>query len=154
MIRRLSALSAAIVATAFLTACGSSSSSSPAGSTQSGSSDTATAASRPSSSPARSDAAVGSQLSFAADPSGELRFTKAPTTANAGRTTIKFTNSASLAHNLTVQQETSGPVLGATPTFAAGTKTLTLELKPGTYTYYCTVPGHRQAGMQGTLTVK
>jgi uncharacterized cupredoxin-like copper-binding protein len=56
-------------------------------------------------------------------------------------------------HNMTIQQGTSGPVLGATPTFQGGTKTLTLDLKPGTYTFYCSVPGHRAAGMQGTLTV-
>jgi uncharacterized cupredoxin-like copper-binding protein len=58
-----------------------------------------------------------------------------------------------LAHNFTLQEGTNGKVLGATPTFQGGTKTLTLNLKPGTYTYYCTVPGHRMAGMVGTLTV-
>jgi uncharacterized cupredoxin-like copper-binding protein len=45
-------------------------------------------------------------------------------------------------------------VVGATPTFMGGTKTLKLTLKAGTYTYYCSVPGHRAAGMQGTLTVQ
>ena len=44
-------------------------------------------------------------------------------------------------------------VLGATPTFTGGTKAVTLKLKPGKYTFYCSVPGHRQAGMEGTLTV-
>ena len=44
-------------------------------------------------------------------------------------------------------------MLGATPTFKGGSRTLTLKLKPGTYKFFCTVPGHRQAGMEGTLTV-
>jgi uncharacterized cupredoxin-like copper-binding protein len=35
-----------------------------------------------------------------------------------------------------------------------GTSTVTVALKPGTYTYYCPVPGHRKAGMEGTLTVQ
>jgi plastocyanin len=83
-----------------------------------------------------------------------LKFTKSTLTAKAGTVTISFTNSSPLAHNLTVQQGTNGPVLGATPTFMGGTKTLKLTLKAGTYTYYCSVPGHRAAGMQGTLTVQ
>ena len=45
-------------------------------------------------------------------------------------------------------------MLGATPTFMGGTKTLKLTLKAGAYTFYCSVPGHRAAGMQGTLTVQ
>jgi uncharacterized cupredoxin-like copper-binding protein len=48
----------------------------------------------------------------------------------------------------------SGSVVGATPTFTGGSKSLTLHLKPGTYTFYCSVPGHRAGGMQGTLTVQ
>jgi uncharacterized cupredoxin-like copper-binding protein len=35
-----------------------------------------------------------------------------------------------------------------------GSKTLAVTLKPGTYKFYCSVPGHRQAGMEGTLEVK
>jgi uncharacterized cupredoxin-like copper-binding protein len=58
-----------------------------------------------------------------------------------------------LGHNLTIQQGTSGAVIGATPTFQGGTKTLKVQLKPGTYTFFCSVPGHRDGGMQGTLTV-
>ena len=99
-------------------------------------------------------ATATSSLSIAADPSGALKFTKSSLTAKAGTVTISFTNSSPLAHNLTVQQGTSGPVLGATPTFMGGTKTLKLTLKAGTYTFYCSVPGHRAAGMQGTLTVQ
>lgn len=56
-------------------------------------------------------------------------------------------------HNVTIQQGTSGRVLGRTPTFNGGTKTLTVALKPGKYTFLCSVIGHRMAGMHGTLTI-
>ena len=92
-------------------------------------------------------------LAIAANPSGLLKYTKSTLSAKAGKVTIAFANSSPLAHNFTLQEGTSGKVLGATPTFQGGVKTLTLNLKPGTYTYYCTVPGHRMAGMVGTLTV-
>jgi plastocyanin len=71
--------------------------------------------------------------------------------AKAGKVTITLTNSGALEHNVTIAQGST--VLGATPTFSAGTKSVTLALKPGTYTFYCSVPGHRAAGMEGTLKV-
>jgi plastocyanin len=52
-----------------------------------------------------------------------------------------------------IQQGSNGPIVGGTPTFQGGTKTVTVNLKAGTYTFFCSVPGHRAAGMQGTLTV-
>jgi len=48
----------------------------------------------------------------------------------------------------------SNTVVGATQTFQGGSKVLTLNMRPGTYKFYCSVPGHRMAGMEGTLTVK
>ena len=156
--RRTSRLTLAVAALALgLSACGGSSggssSSTPASSSSSTPASTSTASSAPATSSSSSSAA-SSSLAVAADPSGALKFTKSTLTAKAGTVTISFTNSSPLAHNLTVQQGTSGSVVGATPTFMGGTKTLKLTLKAGTYTYYCSVPGHRAGGMVGTLTVQ
>jgi uncharacterized cupredoxin-like copper-binding protein/mono/diheme cytochrome c family protein len=96
----------------------------------------------------------GSSISEAANPTGQLKFTKSSLSAKAGKVTINFTNKSPLPHNMTIQQGTNGSVVGATPTFSGATKKLTVTLKPGKYTFYCSVPGHRQAGMQGTLTVR
>ena len=98
-----------------------------------------------------SPAAPASALKLAADPTGLLSYDTKQLSAKAGRVTITFTNAASLEHNVTIAQGSTQ--LGATPTFGGGTRTLTLNLKPGTYTFYCSVPGHRQSGMEGTLHV-
>jgi plastocyanin len=91
-------------------------------------------------------------VSVATNPSGALMFSMTTLHALAGRVTIHFTNRAPEGHNFTLQAP-GGRVIAATPTFTGGSRTLTLKLKPGTYTFYCSVPGHRQSGMQGTLTV-
>jgi plastocyanin len=144
-------------------ACGGSSSSSStassspaAAATTSSSAATSSSSSAPatSSSSAAAPAAGGSTvLTLAANPGGMLMFTKKTLTAKAGKVTIQFTNNSPIGHNLTIQQGTNGTVVGATPTFMGGTKTLTVTLKAGKYTFYCSVPGHRAAGMQGTLIV-
>jgi plastocyanin len=103
----------------------------------------------PASSPA-AGAATG-VLKLAANPSGQLSYDTKQLSAKAGKVTIDLTNASSLEHNLTIAQGST--ILGATPTFTGGSRTLTVSLKPGTYTFYCSVPGHRQAGMEGTLNV-
>lgn len=147
---RISALPLVGVAlTLGLAACGGS-----GGSSSSASSATAPSSSSSSSSSSASGSGGGgsSTITESADPSGQLKFTKSTLTAKAGKDTIQFTNSAQLPHNMTIV-DSSGKQVGATPTFSGGTKSFTADLKPGKYTFYCSVPGHRQAGMQGTLTV-
>jgi plastocyanin len=92
-------------------------------------------------------------LSIAANAEGQLKFNTTSLTAKAGKVSINFSNPASLEHNLTVASA-SGAVVGSTPTFQGGSKTASLDLKPGTYKFYCSVPGHRAGGMEGTLTVQ
>jgi mono/diheme cytochrome c family protein len=94
------------------------------------------------------------KLAFAANPSGQLAYTSKTATATAGNVTISMTNMSGVDHNLAVQSGTSGSVLGHTPIESKGTSSFTVDLKPGKYTFFCEVAGHRAAGMLGTLTVK
>jgi uncharacterized cupredoxin-like copper-binding protein len=122
--------------------------STPAASTPATSPKATTGTPAPPSSPA---ASASTTLQLAANPGGQLSYNTKQLSAKAGKVTIDMTNMSQLEHNLTIAQGST--VLGATPTFMGGSKTLTLSLKPGTYTFYCSVPGHRQAGMEGTLSV-
>lgn len=98
----------------------------------------------------------GGKLAIFANPAGLLAYTVKQATATAGPITISMTNASGVDHNLAIQEGTgaSGPILGATTISSSGTHSITLNLKPGTYTFFCQVPGHRAAGMYGTLTVK
>jgi plastocyanin len=161
-------LSAAVLALG-VAACGggsSSSSSAGGGATSSAAGGGATSAATTSSAASgtgtsagsgTSSAAAGgsasSNLSIAANSSGSLAYDKKTLSAKAGKVTITMTNMSPVGHNITIQQGTNGAVLGATPTFQGGSKSVSLNLKPGKYTFYCSVPGHRAGGMVGTLTV-
>jgi plastocyanin len=148
----MSKLSAVALATGLLAlaGCGSSSSTTPSASTPT--STAATTSSTPTTSSSASTNA-GQPLTLAANPEGQLKYNKTSLTANAGKVSIDFTNMSPLGHNMTIESS-SGKILGATPTFQGGSKLLTLDLKAGTYKFFCSVPGHRMAGMEGTLTVK
>jgi len=102
--------------------------------------------------PSSSPAAKATKLALAADPGGQLAFSTTTLSAKAGTVTIEMTNMSPVEHNVTVE-EGNKKVLGATPTFTGGKRALTLKLAPGTYTFFCSVPGHRQAGMEGKLVV-
>ena len=89
---------------------------------------------------------------LAAEPN-RLRYFPSVLRARSGNVTINFVNHAGILHNLHVAMS-RGVVLGHTPTFSSGTKTLKLQLKPGRYVFYCSMPGHRAGGMHGTLIVR
>jgi plastocyanin len=120
----------------------------PAPATTTSATPTATTGTPP---PASSPAAKATKLALAADPAGQLAFDTKTLTAKAGTVSITMTNGSPVEHNVTIAE--GSKVLGASPTFVGGSKTVTLNLKPGKYVFYCSVPGHRQAGMEGTITV-
>jgi plastocyanin len=140
----------ALVGILALAGCGSSKSSSSSTSTP----ETTPAATTPATTEsAAAPSTASSSLSLEANPEGQLKYNTTSLSAKAGAVSIAFTNSSPVGHNVTVESSSGSPV-GATPTFTGGSKTLKLNLKPGTYKFFCSVPGHRMAGMEGTLTVK
>lgn len=148
------AASASAPATSTQSPAGASSAPAPAA-PAAGTSTPATAPKATTGTPAPPSSPAGRQvtttLQLAANPEGNLSYNTKTLSAKAGTVTITMANMSSVEHNVTIASGTT--VLGATPTFAGGARTLMLKLKPGTYTFYCSVPGHRQAGMEGTLTV-
>ncbi len=144
-----------VVAILVLAGCGSSSNNSSGTTSETTATSTpATTATTPAA-PASGESASGasSSLSLSAASSGQLEYNTKSLSAKAGKVSIDFTNSAPLGHNVTVESS-AGQIVGSTPTFQGDSKTLSLDLKPGTYKFFCSVPGHRQAGMEGTLVVK
>ncbi|HEX2015908.1 MAG TPA: c-type cytochrome [Solirubrobacteraceae bacterium] len=95
--------------------------------------------------------ASGGNLEIDADPSGQLAYVTNKASAPPGSLTIKMKNGSSTPHNIALEGAASaaGPVVQS-----GGVSSFQVTLKPGTYTYFCQVQGHRQGGMLGTLTVK
>jgi plastocyanin len=92
----------------------------------------------------------GETLKLAADKSA-LKFDKTSLTAKAGKVTLEMENPSQLPHAVAIKGngvDVDGKTVGNGETSTAST-----DLKPGTYTFYCPVPGHEAAGMKGTLTV-
>lgn len=133
------------LAAASLAACGSSGSSSSSSSTPTPT--TSTGAS------SGAGGGGGSTISVAADPSGQLKYTTTQLTAKAGSDTVNFDNQSSTTHNVTIE-DSNGNDVGATDTISGSSTSTTVDLKAGTYKFYCSVDGHEAAGMTGTLTVK
>ena len=92
------------------------------------------------------------KLETDADPSGQLKFTVDKLDAKAGKVTITMSNESDLPHAIEV--EGNGVEEEGETVEKGGTSTVTAELKPGEYEFYCPVPGHKEGGMEGTLTVK
>ncbi len=94
-----------------------------------------------------------STIEIEADPSGGLAFTSDNLTAKAGEATLDFANPQPIGHDADIEDE-GGKVIADTEVITEGSDTATANLKPGKYVFFCSVPGHREAGMEGTLTVE
>ena len=91
----------------------------------------------------------GQTIELAADPAGGLSYDKSSLEASAGEATIVLTNDSSIEHDVRIEELDVG-----TDIISEGTDSVTVTLEPGTYTFFCSVPGHREGGMEGTLTVE
>jgi plastocyanin len=96
--------------------------------------------------------AENGKLEIPADPGGALAYTFADAEAPPGQLQIDSPNEASVDHNIALEGggvNEVGPVVNN-----GGVSTINVGVEAGEYQFFCTVPGHRAAGMEGTLTVK
>jgi plastocyanin len=114
------------------------------------SSSSSKATSTPTATQAASSGGGGETLKLAADKSA-LKFDKSSLTAKAGKVTLEMANPSQIPHAVAIKGngvDVDGKTIGN-----GETSTASADLKAGTYTFYCPVPGHEAAGMKGTLTV-
>ena len=95
----------------------------------------------------------GASVSLTANPDGELAYEESTLSAPAGTVTIEFDNPASIGHDVVVEDQNANEIT-RTDVITGDTATAVGEFEAGDYTYYCSVDGHRDAGMEGTLTVE
>lgn len=96
--------------------------------------------------------ATGEEIELSAVPSGDLAFDATELEAEAGTVTLAMANPSPIEHNVSIDGggvNEEGDIVGEDET-----STVTAELERGEYAYYCSVPGHRDGGMEGTLTVE
>jgi uncharacterized cupredoxin-like copper-binding protein len=158
--KKLSVLAVLLVASLALVACGGGGSSSSSSTTES---TTAAAPSSESSettesgeemeSGAEAEGMSGSTIMFEANPEGQLMFTAMTASGKAGNDTIDFKNPSSTPHNVAIE-DSAGKTVAETKTITESETSTKVELEAGEYTFYCSIPGHREAGMEGTLTVE
>ena len=95
----------------------------------------------------------GETLQLSAPASGAFEFDTEQLNAKAGSVTINFDNPAAVSHDVTIE-DSGGNEIAQSDLVADDSTSVTADLRPGSYTYYWSVPGHREGGMEGTLTFK
>lgn len=98
-------------------------------------------------------AGSASVIDFETPEGSELAYTTTEASAKAGTDTINFTNVQATPHDVAIEDE-GGKEVGKTEVISEESTSAKVKLEPGTYTFFCSIPGHREAGMEGTLTVK
>ena len=94
-----------------------------------------------------------SALQISADPDGALAYEQDSLTVPGGEVTIEFTNDSMTPHDVVIENP-DGDDVAETEVITADTTSTSATLEAGEYTFYCSVPGHREAGMEGPLTVE
>lgn len=90
----------------------------------------------------------GEHLTLTADPGGAFSFDQTELTAAAGEITIELVNDSGVPHNVEIEGD------GVSDTITEGSTELMASLEAGEYVFFCNIPGHREGGMEGTLTVE
>jgi len=93
----------------------------------------------------------GGTLQLAANPT-QIAFDTTSLASKPGNVTIDFENPAPIEHDVAIEQ--NGKEIAVSETITESKTSVSADLAPGTYTFLCTVPGHAEAGMEGTLTVR
>jgi plastocyanin len=93
----------------------------------------------------------GGTLELAAEPAA-IAYDKTKLSSKPGEVTIDFSNPAPLQHDVVISEDDR--ILAQSDLISDSQTSVSAELAPGSYVFYCSVPGHREAGMQGTLSVK
>jgi plastocyanin len=151
--RSLSVALAALAAAATIAACGSDSNNDSSSTTQAPASTATTEASTTATTTTGAASGGSETVKLSADPGGALKFDKTSLTAKAGKVTLDMANPSSSGVPHAIAIEGNGVDKDGETAQPGGSSSVTVELKPGKYSYYCPVPGHEAAGMKGTLTV-
>jgi plastocyanin len=133
-------ITALLVATALIAGCGDDEDEQPASTPET-----------PQEAPATEEGGGGETVAVSSPADGSLKFDQAELTAPAGKVTFTYSNPSQVPHAFEVE---GNGVEEETDTITDGEASITVNLKPGEYTYYCPVGSHQQAGMEGTLTVE
>jgi mono/diheme cytochrome c family protein len=102
----------------------------------------------------RAAAAQGGKLEIDANPGGQLAYEVSSATAPTGALQIDSRNASSTPHDIALEGPDGREIASGAVVSGGGVSRVAVNLRPGRYTFYCTVPGHREGGMEGTLTVR
>lgn len=98
-------------------------------------------------------APAGQDLAITSPDDGSLVYDPDGLSASAGPITLAYENPSVVTHNVALEDDAGQLLIESEDVFEASVE-ISADVVPGEYIYFCTVPGHREGGMEGTLTVE
>jgi mono/diheme cytochrome c family protein len=102
----------------------------------------------------RAATAENGRLEIDADPSGQLAYVVSTASAEAGTLQIDSRNESTVPHDIALEGPDGAELAKGETVSGGGVSTVSADVRPGRYTFFCSLPGHREGGMEGTLTVR